>query len=639
MIILTAENLTKSFADRTLFENISLGLNETDRVGLIGVNGSGKTTFLRILAGLEEPDSGQVTRGGNVSIAYLPQNPDLPDGMTVLDYLFQADTPIMRLLRDYEALTARLEQEPESGGLLDELHTLNAEMDRLGAWEAETNARAILSKLGIRDVEAKLGTLSGGQRKRVAMARALIRPADLLILDEPTNHIDVDTVAWLEEALARWPGALLLVTHDRYFLDRVVNRIWELENRRLHTYEGNYAAFLEARAERERVAGATVLKQQNLLRKEMAWLRRGARARSTKQKAHIQRIEALADTIDSADDPRAPLTIALGSRRLGKRGIELRNISKRWDGEPVIRDFSYDFAPGARVGIVGPNGAGKSTLLNVIDGRVEPDAGEVVIGETVHLAYYDQESHDLPRDERVLNYVQEGAQLIRLADGTRITASAMLEWFLFPAEQQYSFIGKLSGGEQRRLYLLRTLMNQPNVLLLDEPTNDLDIQTLTVLEDYLDQFAGMVVAVSHDRYFLDRVADFILAFESDGTIREYPGNYSLYREMRARDAAPVPVGAGLKSAEPVLTTDAAPAQPAPDKSRRLSFKEKRELEAVEARMAALEARLPELEAEMSAAATNYAALRRLQEEKEAAETELDAILERWLELSEIRDNR
>ncbi len=535
MVILTADNLSKSFADRTLFENVSFGLNESDRVGLIGVNGSGKTTLLRVLAGLEPPDGGQVTRGNQVRVAYLPQNPTFAAEQTVLDYVFGADTPAMRLLRDFEAITARLERAPTDEALLHTLHGLTGEMERLHAWEAESNARTILSRLGIHEYDALLSQLSGGQRKRVAMARALIDRAELLILDEPTNHIDVDSVAWLEEYLSRAPGALLLVTHDRYFLDRVTNRIFELDNRRLYTYEGNYERYLVAKTERERLREATSLKQENLLRKEMAWLQRGARARSTKQKAHIQRVEVLQEAVGQVAGPRDALTIALGARRLGKRVIDFEGASKQWGEKTVIRNFTYSIEPGDRIGIVGPNGAGKSTLLNLIAGKLGADEGTVSLGETVHIAYYDQESRDLPLEQRVIEYIQEGAALIRLADGTKLSASSLLEWFLFPPEQQYSLIGKLSGGEKRRLYLLRTLMEWPNVLLLDEPTNDLDIQTLTVLEDFLDHFGGTVIAVSHDRYFLNRVADFLLAFEDDGTIREIPGTYALYQEMRERE--------------------------------------------------------------------------------------------------------
>lgn len=641
MVILTAENLTKTVLNRTLFENLTFGLNANQRIGLIGVNGSGKSTLLKLLAGVESADSGRVTLRNDVRLAYLDQNPVFEADITVLDYLFEADTPTMGLLRAYQALTARLEGETSDASLLllSQLNDLSAKMDQLGAWEVELNARMILSRLGIEELDKKLGQLSGGLRKRVALARTLIDHADpaansrasLLILDEPTNHIDIDTVAWLEEYLARLPGALLLVTHDRYFLDRVVNRIFELDNQRLYTYDGNYETFLAARAQRMHLEGELAWKRENLLRKEMAWLQRGARARSTKQKAHIDRIEGLVERMESDPGTRAPLTIALGSRRLGKRAIEIRNLSKSYDGQAVIKDFTYDIEPGDRIGIIGPNGVGKSTLLNILTGRVEADQGEVIIGQTVHISYYDQENRGLLDEQRVLEYIQEGAHLIRLADGSKARASAMLEWFLFPPEQQYNYIRTLSGGEKRRLYLLRTLMEQPNILLLDEPTNDLDIQTLTVLEDFVDQFKGIVIAVSHDRYFLDRVADFILSFEGDGKIREYPGNYSLYRQIRQREASE-------KEAKKESTSQKSkPAAAKITRARQLTWKEERELEKIEERIEELENGLRKLPQQMVKFATDYLALKDLQEEQQAAEAELEEIMERWLELSEIRE--
>ena len=632
MIILTAENISKSYSDKNLFENLSFGINKTDRIGLIGINGSGKSTLLKVLARLEPMDSGRLTLGRGMQVAYLPQDPVFDADMTVLDYLFAADTPTMALLRRYETLTARLEHESHDEELLSQLHTLTAEMDRSGAWEAETHARTILSKLGITQLHMRLGTLSGGQRKRVALAQTLIDPADLLILDEPTNHIDIESVAWLEEHLARFSGALLLVTHDRYFLNRVVTHIFELDQQQLRVYQGNYEIFLAARAERERLADAIAIKKQNLLRKEMAWLQRGARARSTKQKAHIQRIEALADHVQQVSTPRQELTIALGSRRLGKRAIELHDISKAWDDKTIISEFTYQIEPGDRIGIVGPNGAGKSTLLNLISGRLQPDQGQITIGETVHISYYDQESRNLPDDRRVLDYIQEGAHVIRLADGSKVSASAMLEWFLFTPEQQYSWISTLSGGEKRRLYLLRTLMERANILLLDEPTNDLDIQTLTVLEDFLDQFKGVVLAVSHDRYFLDRVSDFTLSFEEHGIIREYPGSYSLYHRMRTEKEA------NTRQTKTHQASSKQAESKKKDTPRKLTWKEQKELEQIEERMMELETTLPDLEEQMVQAATNYSKLSEVQQEHDKVAAELEEIMERWLELSEIAEN-
>jgi ABC transport system ATP-binding/permease protein len=634
MILLTVENLTKSFADRTLFEEVTFGINNTDRIGLIGVNGSGKSTLLEILAGIEEYDSGTITRTGTVRITYLPQNPVFQEGETVLAYLFAADTPTMRLLRRYEQTAAALEESPEDEKLLAELQRLTEEIDHAGAWEVESQVRTILSRLGIPARDELLSSLSGGQRKRVALARTLLDEADLLILDEPTNHLDIDTVAWLEEYLARTTAALLLVTHDRYFLDRVVNRTFELENRRIVVHEGNYEAYLASRAERERLADTIAVKRQNLLRKEMAWLRRGARARSTKQKAHIQRIEALQQTVADAPQPRDELTILLGSKRLGKRAIDLKKVGKRWGERWVIRDLTYAIQPGARIGIVGANGAGKTTLLHMVAGLLRPDTGTIEVGDTVTIGYYDQEGATLPQDKRVIDYLQATAPRVRLADGTEITAGRLLEWFLFPPAQQYGIIGKLSGGEQRRLQLLRLLLDQPNVLLLDEPTNDLDLQTLAVLEDFLDTYSGCVVVVSHDRYFLDRVVDFVLVLDGQGNAREYPGNYSVYREMREREETPASI---VKKPTRTANGASAIATPAPSSTpekRKLTYKEKKELEVLDAQIPTLEARLTTIDQQMVEFATDYSRLSTLQAERDQTEAELDVALSRWMELSE-----
>lgn len=635
MILLTVENLTRSFADRTLFEEITFGINSADRIGLIGVNGSGKSTLLEILAGIEVYDSGTITRAGNVRVAYLPQNPIFEEGETVLAYLFAANTPTMRLLRRYEQNTAALEENPDDEKLLAELQRLTEEIDLAGAWEVESQVRTVLTRLGIPARDDLLSSLSGGQRKRVALARTLLDEADLLILDEPTNHLDIDTVAWLEEYLARSAAALLLVTHDRYFLDRVVNRTFELDHRQIFIHEGNYEAYLASRAERERLADTIAVKRQNLLRKEMAWLRRGARARSTKQKAHIQRVEALQQTVADAPQPRDELTILLGSKRLGKRAIELQKVGKRWGERWVIRDLTYTIQPGARIGIVGANGAGKTTLLHILAGVLPPDTGTLEVGETVAIGYYDQEGATLPQDKRVIDYVQGTAPRVLLADGTEITAGRLLEWFLFPPSQQYGTIGKLSGGEQRRLQLLRLLLDQPNVLLLDEPTNDLDLQTLAVLEDFLDTYNGCVVAVSHDRYFLDRVVDFVLVLDGQGNTREYPGNYSLYREMQAQEESSLSADTRDSASTPNGTTTLTTTKPSVEpETRKLTYKEKKELESLDIRIPILEARLADIDRQMIEFATDYSRLNTLQAEREQVEAELDVALNRWMELSE-----
>jgi ATP-binding cassette subfamily F protein uup len=544
MNILTVERLSKSVGDKVLFADISFHIAEQQRIGIIGVNGTGKSTLLKILGGVEQPDSGKVIHANRFHVEYLPQNPEFKQGSTVLEQVFYGEAPLMRLLREYEQALADLQTDPENGVKQERLFALQQRMDAADAWDASTQAKSILSRLGIRDCTQPVEQLSGGQRKRVAMARALIQPADLLILDEPTNHIDNETVEWLEEYLSRYKGALLLVTHDRYFLDRVTNRMFELDRGKLYSYDGNYAAFLEQKAEREEREAAAESKRQNLLRRELAWLRRGAKARTTKQKARVQRVHELME--QKPDGTPEKLDIAIAGSRLGKKVLEIQGISKRFGERTLIRDFSYIVLPGDRVGIIGPNGSGKSTLLNILAGRIQPDSGTIETGQTVKLVYYTQENVEMDPNQRVIDYVKEVAEVIRTGDGHVLTASQMLERFLFPPGQQYTPIGKLSGGERRRLYLLRTLMGEPNVLLLDEPTNDLDIQTLSILEDYLELFPGAVITVSHDRYFLDRTVDHLFAFEGDGVIRQFePGtSWKRKRVNRALPAGAETVRAG-----------------------------------------------------------------------------------------------
>ena len=492
MNLVTITNLTKQFGERPLFEDASLQINAGDRVGLIGVNGSGKSTLLRIVAGLEAPDGGTVTVWGGVRVEYLPQEPPLDDALTVLETVFRSSSPQMRLLRDYEQQADALHHDPADAALHERLAALGAELDRTGGWAAEANAKTVLTRLGVTTFDAPVGTLSGGQRKRVALARALIDRADLLILDEPTNHIDADTVAWLEEYLAATPGALLLVTHDRYFLDRVVNRIVELDRRQLVSYAGSYTHYLEAREARQQRLAAAETKRQRLLGRELAWLRRAPMARGTKQKARSQRVEELLQI--RYRYRRGTRGHSAGLAPPGQAGIDgaERSEALRRRRPPIIDHLDLQLDPGDRIGIVGPNGAGKSTLLDLLAGRLAPDAGTLVWGDTVQVGYFDQRSADLDDRLRLLEFIEREAPLIRTADGERVEAAQMLEWFLFPRSVQHARIGSLSGGERRRLYLLRTLVHQPNVLLLDEPTNDLDIQTLTVLEEFLDHFAGVL---------------------------------------------------------------------------------------------------------------------------------------------------
>ena len=625
MNLLTIENLSKQFSERLLFDNANLVINEGDRIGLIGVNGSGKSTLLRIVAGLEAPDSGGVNIWGGVSVEYLPQEPPLDDTLTVLATIFHSDSPQMCLLRDYEAVSEALHQQPDDAVLQARLADLSADMDSQGGWVAEANAKAVLTKLGITNFAAAVGTLSGGQRKRVALARALIDRADLLILDEPTNHIDADTIAWLEEYLAATPGALLMVTHDRYFLDRVVNRIVELDRRQLVLYVGTYSQYLEQREERNIRLAETETKRRGLLRRELEWLRRGAMARSTKQKARKQRVEELMQI--QADRGENTVAISLAGRRLGGQVLKTQKLEKRYGDAIILNGVDFQLEPGDRIGIMGPNGAGKSTFLDILAGKTTPDGGSIQWGDTVRLAYYDQRSADLNDDMRLLEFIEKEAPLIRTKEGELVEAAKMLEWFLFPRNLQRARIGSLSGGERRRLYLLRTLIHQPNVLFLDEPTNDLDIQTLTVLEEFLDYFTGCLVVVSHDRYFLDRTVDFLVALDNGQLGPRYPTPYTTYDRLR-REALPV-VTAPKVIAEPV-----AGAQKITAPVRKISWKAQRELENVETRVAELEAQKANLLAEMNAAGADYVSLQRLGDQLAALDIDLESALERWLELSE-----
>jgi ATP-binding cassette subfamily F protein uup len=634
MTIISVEAISKQYGQRPLFRDVSFGMQRGERLGVIGVNGSGKTSLLRVIAGVEPPDSGRVTMAGGINLAFLPQEPRLNPELNVLDALFAGDSPTMRLLRSYEQLSVALEHHPSDERLLEQLSTLTPQMDALGAWDAETAARSIIDELGLAaHIDAAVGQLSGGQRKRVAMARALVDRPDLLILDEPTNHIDTDTIAWLEEYLARIPTALLLVTHDRYFLDRLIGRVIELDRGSVTLYQGNYERFLEQKAERLLREAAVEEAHQNLLRKELAWLRRGARARTTKQKSHVERVHALMDHRSEAAQGSVDIDMA-GGRRLGKRVIELKGVSKGYGQRPLISDLSLEIRPGDRVGIIGPNGSGKSTLLNLIAGRVAPDAGEIIVGETVHLAYYDQEAAGLDERERVVDYIREAAELIRGREGALVAATSMLERFLFTQDQQWAYVSTLSGGERRRLYLLRQLIEQPNLLLLDEPTNDLDLQTLGVLEDYLDDFQGSVVTVSHDRYFLDRVVQRTIAFEGDGRVVEYPGGYTMYLAYRPERSAGASQAERTKSverkAQQARNTAAAATAP-----RKLSGKERRELEQLEQQITGLEAERDQLSEALNTAGTDYTRYATLAEELSRLEAQIERSFNRWAELSEL----
>ncbi|MFZ0547894.1 MAG: ABC-F family ATP-binding cassette domain-containing protein [Candidatus Promineifilaceae bacterium] len=632
MNLVTLEQISKQYSERLLLDKVDLLINVGDRIGLIGINGSGKTTLLNIIAGQEPPDAGSVTVWGGVRIQFLSQEPQLDESQLVLDCVLSGEAPQLRLLSKYREAAAHLHEHPQDAAWQTRLAELTGEMDRTAGWTAEADAKAILTRLGVDLFETPIKNLSGGQRKRVALARALVDPADLLILDEPTNHIDADTIAWLEEFLVSLPGALLMVTHDRYFLDRVVNRIIELDRRKLVSYPGNYSRYLELGAERKEKLAAAERKHQNLLRRELEWLRRGAMARSTKQKARKQRVEELQRI--SYDSGENAVALALASRRLGKKVLEATNLSKAYGNNDLFKHVDFSLVPGDRIGIIGPNGAGKSTLLDILAGVTTADSGTITWGETVHLGYYDQLSRDLDPSQRVIDFINDRAPLIRTSDGTRIEAAQMLEWFLFPRPQQRAYIHALSGGERRRLYLLSILALQPNVLFLDEPTNDLDIQTLTVLEQFMDNFEGCLVVVSHDRYFLDRTVDFLATFEDGSFSPRYPAPYSAYqaarqqRKQAAQEAETAVVeSTSSRKKEPVKTTDGS-------QSQKLTWKEARELEALETTIAELEERKAELGQKINSAGGDYEQLQQLTDDMKLVEAKLDGSMLRWLELSE-----
>ncbi|KYD16423.1 hypothetical protein B4119_1836 [Parageobacillus caldoxylosilyticus] len=622
MKMLTVEGISKNYGEKTLFQQLSFTVKEGERIGIIGVNGAGKSTLLRIIAGVDAPDEGNIAYPKDFTIGYLPQQPELRPDLTVLEQVFQRDTPLIRLLRDYELALAALAEHPLDEKRQARLYALSQQMDAQNAWDANANAKAILTKLGIPDMTKRIGELSGGQKRRVALAQALIEAPDLLVLDEPTNHLDDEAIRWLEEYLVRYQGAVLFVTHDRYFLDRVTNRIFELEGGKLYTYVGNYAAFLEAKALREEQERTARQKQRQLYLRELEWVKRGAKARTTKQKARLQRFAQLKASL--ATEKSGQLEMKLGGSRLGKKVVELKRISHSFGGKPLFHSFDLLVKPGDRIGIVGPNGSGKSTLLNIIAGRLRPKEGEVEIGPTVKIAYYTQEQVEMDEQKRVIEYIREAGEAIRTVDGETISAAQLLEQFLFPMHMHGTLIRKLSGGEKRRLYLLRLLMSGPNVLLLDEPTNDLDTQTLTVLEDYLQSFPGVVITVSHDRYFLDKVAEQLLILDGNGNIRTYIGEYSEYLEEQRR----LPPKREKQAAKETKLTRK-------QTKRRLTYKEQKEWEEIETNIAKLEEELQRVAKEMETCASDYEKVQQLAEQYETLSDELDALLERWAELSEL----
>ena len=619
MNLLTAENIEKSFTERKLLNGASFYLEEGEKVGIIGINGTGKSTLLKILAKIEEPDSGKVICANHVVMRYLPQNPVFLPEKTVLESVLEA--------------AAGKQDTIYAGANAGGKHEINEKI-----WEMESSAKAFLTRLGITNFTQKTKELSGGQKKRLALAAILLVPCDILLLDEPTNHIDHEMADWLEDYLKKWKGSLIMVTHDRYFLDSVSNRIVEIDKGNIYSYDTNYSGFLERKAMREESEIAGERKRQSVLRKEIEWIKRGAKARSTKQKARIQRYETLRD--QSAPDVDKKIEISSISTRMGKTTVELSHLHKAYGARVLIQDFSYIFLKNDRIGFVGKNGCGKTTLMKMIEGRQKPDSGEVILGQTIKLGYYSQEIEEkkeagiayMDPSMRVIDYIKNTAEFVRTEDGL-ISASAMLERFLFPPEEQYSVIGKLSGGEKRRLNLLRVLMEAPNVLILDEPTNDLDIVTLSILEDYLDNYDGIVITVSHDRYFLDRVVRRIFAFEENGVLRQYEGGYTDYVNRKREEE---------KDREPQIQTEKeSTAKPAAKDTRthapklKFSYKEQREYETIETDIAALEERMDEIDEEIAKCATDFVRLNELTEEKTKVNTELEEKLERWEYLEEL----
>ena len=597
MNLLTMEHIIKSYTDRILLNDIGFSISENEKIGVIGINGMGKSTLLKVAAGIEPYDSGKISMRSQVKICYLPQTPVFESGTTVLKAAVEGN------------------------------------IDELNQWTVEADAKAMLNQLGFTEYDEKIEHMSGGQKKRIALVNALLTSADILVLDEPTNHLDNAMSEWLEEYLIQFRGAVLMVTHDRYFLDRVVNRIVEVDNGKLYSYPGNYSEFVRLKEERQNMALATERKRKSLLRTELEWLSRGARARSTKQKAHIDRIKAMQEIQDIQEEKRVSMSSV--ASRMGNKTIELSDISKSYGERILIKNYNYIFLKNDRIGIIGPNGCGKTTLLKIINGIIRSDTGTVEMGQTIRVGYFSQENEYMDDSEKVIDYVKEVGEYITTPEG-KITASQMLENFLFDGAMQWSRIEKLSGGEKRRLYLLRVLMSSPNVLILDEPTNDLDIQTLTILEDYLDRFDGIIIIVSHDRYFLDRTVNRIFSFEGEGEIRQFEGGYSDYLIRKELEAVPEEkVSAGkAEKADKDANKDAWKQH---EKKIRFTYKEQKEFESIDDDIAELEGKIEKLDQEIAQNVTNSVRLNELLKEKEQIEQALDEKMDRWVYLNDLNE--
>lgn len=632
-MVLTVEDLGKSYGEKVLFGHVNLNVNDGDKIGIVGVNGTGKSTFLKTVAGRLEADTGSMTKMRNLRISYLEQAKEFDSDNTVLMEVFKDETPLMEALREYELALAKFEAGDLSEKNQQKMVKSSAQIDSLNGWNVESDAKNILTHLGINNFEAKVSTLSAGQQKRLALATALIQPCDLLLLDEPTNHLDSDTIGWLEDYLAHIKCSLLMVTHDRYFLDHVASSILEFDKGRTYSYEGNYSDYLEQKAARIEREEAGERKRQNFLRNELAWIRRGAQARSTKQKARIQRYEEVRD--QKVDIARNQIEMGLAGSRLGRTVIELEHVNYKVGERDIVKDFSYVVLRNDRIGILGGNGAGKTTLLNLISGRLQPVKGNVTIGQTVKLGYFSQTNEELDVRLRAIEYIREEANFITLADGTKLSASQLMERFLFPPELQWTHIGRLSGGEKRRLFLLRVLMSEPNVLLLDEPTNDLDLETMGILESFIEDFNGAIVFVSHDRFFVDRMARKVFVCDGRGNFETYVGGYSDYHQRKVEEEARQHAEmAKVNRQKSKVTADIAEEKQPVKKKKGLTLGEQKEYAEIEAVIASKEGELKVIQLQMSQNATDYDKLRELTKEEQRCSEELERLMDRWAYLEE-----
>lgn len=631
MQTLRADNLTSIYGEKTLFKDVSIIVNENDRIGLIGVNGSGKTSLLNVLAGVNRADSGEITKPNDYTIGYLKQKPDLDPDKTIMDAVFAGNQRIFATIRQYEIALQNFSDHPEDSKTADQFTKMQGIMDQQDLWDADSQVKTILTQLKINDWQQKIGTLSGGQQKRVGLAQVLIQHPDLLLLDEPTNQLDISSIEWLQTFLNSYRGAVIVITHDRYFLDQVTNHIWELSFGTLYHYDGNYQDFLQQKAEREELATEAERKRQALYKQELAWMRHGAKARSTKQKGRINRFNQLKTQVGNLQT-EGNVEINLGSTRLGKDVINVKGANLAFGNHQILHDFNWMVQPGDRIGISGENGAGKTTLLNVIAGTQKLDSGVIKIGETVKIGYYTQQTEPIDDSKRVINYLTDVAETVRTASGDKISVTNLLEQFLFPRFMHGTLIRKLSGGEKRRLYLLKILMQQPNVLLLDEPTNDLDINTLEVLEDYLDDFDGTVITVSHDRYFLNRVADQLLIFKGNGVVQPYTGLFTDYLKESEQAAK-----SQTKATKPQAKPEKKAPQPAKKEKTKLTYAEQLEFNHLDDDLDQLDAQQKDLEQQMNANGDNYVKLAELQKKLNEVQKQIDEKTKRWEYLSNFVD--